>query len=553
MKKLAKVASSVFFLFALGAFFSCKSNKNDVSVYEPVDYTEEDALKNEIDRINNMHSSEPVKALWRANVLSLTVQNDDRVASLKKENEKYISDLYYSSIKDNQYQRAFRLYSSLKSINSSYAKDIEKSSGELKDVLSREVTLYDAQSEWDGKMSSLINGTVTVYVDRGMKVQSGYATPDAVLGSGFFISRNGYIVTNHHVIASCVDPEYEGYAKLYIKLAQDTDTRIPARVIGYDKVLDLALLKTEVEAPYVFALGSSEDLDVGDRVYAIGSPLGLERTLTSGVISSTDRDLFMLGKVFQIDAAVNSGNSGGPLVDQKGRVQAIVFAGVQNYQGLNFAIPVEYLKSELSILFNGGKRSHPWIEAYGKTLKAAGVNSKSEGVEIQYVIPGGSAYLSGLKGGDVIIAINDESITSLDELHLKLMQMLHGTMAKLRVVDKDYNERDVVVYFAERPDYPGYSVYTHDLIKDAMVPLLGMELVNSSTENSKVYSVKKVYKASSAEELGFSEGDIVQIVKTVLSDDKSALGLVLSTQKNKSGYLSLSIAITVPFDSPYYF
>lgn len=111
------------------------------------------------------------------------------------------------------------------------------------------------------------------------------------------------------------------------------------------------------KAPYVFELGSSSDLSVGDRVFAIGSPLGLDKTLTSGIISSDDRHLFSAGFVFQIDAAVNSGNSGGPLIDEKGRVQAVVFAGVMNYQGLNFAIPVEYLRYDLPFLLPAVKEN----------------------------------------------------------------------------------------------------------------------------------------------------------------------------------------------------
>ena len=97
-------------------------------------------------------------------------------------------------------------------------------------------------------------------------------------------------------------------------------------------------------------MGSSSDLEIGDKISAIGTPVGLEGTLTSGIISSFDRKLLALGNVFQIDAAVNSGNSGGPLIDKNLKVQAIVFAGMLQLQGLNFAIPVEYLKQELGIL-----------------------------------------------------------------------------------------------------------------------------------------------------------------------------------------------------------
>ena len=130
------------------------------------------------------------------------------------------------------------------------------------------------------------------------------------------------------MIADLVDKKSESFSRLFIKLAGDSDTRIPAKVIGYDSEIDLALIKTEVEAPYVFSLGSSADLDAGDKIYAIGSPVGLERTLTSGIVSATDRKLFTLASVMQIDAAVNQGNSGGPCIDENGNVQGVVFAAM---------------------------------------------------------------------------------------------------------------------------------------------------------------------------------------------------------------------------------
>ncbi len=532
---------------------SCVGTKQDVDIYQDIDYTEADALNNELKNINNLIEKEPVKALWRSYLLFKQFPNDDSVIHQKELCEENLTQLYSDALSQKKYLRALRLYDSLKATSYNDLNKLQNTS-ELSNLIKKDIPgISNEGTSWDGKMSSLVNGTVTVYVDRGMKVQGGYALPDAVLGSGFFISKNGYIVTNHHVISSCVDPTYEGYARLYIKLAQDPDTRIPARVIGYDSVVDLALLKTEVDAPYVFTLGSSSDLEVGDRVYAIGSPLGLDRTLTSGVISATDRSLVALGKVFQIDAAVNSGNSGGPLVDSQGKVQAIVFAGVQNYQGLNFAIPVEYLKSELHILYNGGERRHPWIEAYGRTKRNAGANANNEGLEVQYVIPGGSAYLAGLRSGDVIISVNEKPITSIDDFHLEMLTQLSSSIVNIKAQNDNGEEKVYTVYLTDRPEYPGYTVYTRDLISQAMIALTGMELVRASTENSNIYSVKRVIKGSSAEESGFSEGDIVQIARTELNEDKSALIVVLSTRKNKNGYIDISIAVAVPLDNPYYF
>ena len=130
-----------------------------------------------------------------------------------------------------------------------------------------------------------------------------------MIGSGFFIDANGYLITNYHVIQSEVDPEYEGFSRVYIKRAENPTVRIPAKVVGWDATFDLALLKMEINPEVYFQLGSAEDLNIGSRIYAIGSPAGLEQTLTSGIVSAQNRRLLSLGSVLQIDAPVNHGSS----------------------------------------------------------------------------------------------------------------------------------------------------------------------------------------------------------------------------------------------------
>ncbi|MDA3852148.1 MAG: S1C family serine protease, partial [Spirochaetaceae bacterium] len=137
----------------------------------------------------------------------------------------------------------------------------------------------------------LINGTVTLWVDRGIKMQNGVGLPDRIIGSGFFIDNQGYLLTNYHVIASEVDPQYEGYSKLYIKRNDREGEKIPARVVGWDPVMDLALIKTEMSVPYSFTFTRDILPRLGENLFAIGSPGGLEKTLTSGSVSSLARYL----------------------------------------------------------------------------------------------------------------------------------------------------------------------------------------------------------------------------------------------------------------------
>ncbi|MBP5357572.1 MAG: serine protease, partial [Treponema sp.] len=431
---MKKIILPVFAFFALMlCLCSCATGVAGENLYSPVNYTQEDAVKDEIKTIRSLLEKESVKALWRA---CLLLENSAEMSGVKEcydECLAKVSSEYQKAWEEKKYMEALRLGQSLE--NSSSQNKLNPSLAQVKAALEEEIAVkMPSTSSGQTKVSQMINGTVTVLVDKGIKVENGSGRVDSMLGSGFFISKNGYIVTNHHVIADCVDPAYKGYAKLYIKLAEDSDTRIPAKVVGYDKIMDLALLKTEVDAPYVFTLGSSKDLDVGDSVYAIGSPLGLERTLTSGIISATDRELLSMGKVFQIDAAVNSGNSGGPMIDSSGKVQAVVFAGVVNYQGLNFAIPVEYLKSDLPFLLDGGSRKHCWMHCYGRTKRQAGSGAKNEGLEVLYVMPGGSASRAGLKAGDVIVSINGTKINSIDDMHLACLQMKGPSICKVQAI-----------------------------------------------------------------------------------------------------------------------
>ncbi|MCK7479686.1 MAG: trypsin-like peptidase domain-containing protein [Candidatus Moduliflexus flocculans] len=204
-------------------------------------------------------------------------------------------------------------------------------------------------------------GTVTIWVNRGIRIDQGIGTPDRGIGSGFFVDPRGFLLTNYHVVSSEVDPEYEGYSRLYIRLPGQTSDRIPARVVGWDKVMDLALIKVDLEPPYVFSFTGRREFQPGDRIYAIGSPVGLDNTLTAGIVSAVGRRFLPLGEVIQVDAAVNPGNSGGPLLDSEGELAGVVFAGLPRYQGLNFAVPATWAVRLMPDLFRGGEVRHPWM------------------------------------------------------------------------------------------------------------------------------------------------------------------------------------------------
>lgn len=538
--KLTGILFAAFSMFA----FSCNSTSHENKETVSFDYTQEDAKKAEIERIKKIMQVNPAEALWRAKLLDDTSTIELTSNALK--------NFCIASLDQKDYQELYFAYNSLCAAGFDKLAGEVISKAEIEKLYLKQIPGYGIKkSEVPLKnISQCIAGTVTVWVDLGIKVHGGMGYADRVIGSGFFIDERGYLITNHHVIADVVDPKYEGYGKVYIKLAGDEETRIPAKIIGWDKTHDLALLKTEVKPPYVFSLGSSSDLRSGDRIYAIGSPLGLESTLTSGVVSSTNRKIFTTGSVLQIDASVNSGNSGGPCIDSNGNVQAIVFAGIPRYQGLNFAIPVEYLKQELPILYYGGLRNAPWFGGFGKTYKVA---NKEAGLEVQYFTPSSAFARAGMKAGDVITSIDNVNVRSLEDVQNILRTYVPGTIVKCSYLDSEKQKKNCLLYLSNRPVSPGYYFYQNDIIQNSFLALYGISLIPSSTSNSRTYLITKVLNGSVADEAGFSENDPVTVGKIQFNDDKTQMYTEFAVKRRKKGYLDVSIGLPSNLDGSNYF
>jgi len=238
------------------------------------------------------------------------------------------------------------------------------------------------------------------------------------VGSGFIISSDGYILTNHHVI--------EGATKVSVTV-KGFSGPFEAKVIGTDSELDLAVLKinSEKELPYL-KLGDSDQMRVGDWVIAIGNPYRLDHTVTVGVISAKGRPLSITDKItgktrvfkdlIQTDAAINPGNSGGPLISLKGEVIGINTAVNAEAQGIGFAIPINTAKEVLDELIRTGGVSRPYIGVYlqdiTKELASYLDLNSTEGALIRYVVPDSPAEKAGLRQGDVILKINNKPIKS---------------------------------------------------------------------------------------------------------------------------------------------
>lgn len=530
------------FLFACLALSlaACKSIKQPESVITQLDYTKDDVVNSEIENIKRIKKENSVQALWRASFLGKKDIIDMCASSVEEELKQ--------AIKNKDYFEAYRLIKSLKAVDYPVSADYQKTidSSFLKDVPG----LTGDNKRKPVSINDCINATVTVWLDKGWKVQNGAGIADIVIGSGFFIDKRGYLVTNYHVIQDAVNPDYKGVKKLYVVQPEDTEEKIPAVVIGYDSAMDLALLKVEIVPDFVFDLGESSDLSIGDKISVIGTPIGLEGTLTSGIISSINRKLTTMGSVFQIDAAVNSGNSGGPMIDKNNKVQAIVFAGLLQYQGLNFAIPVEYLKQELPLLYNGGEVKHPWIGAFGHDYKVKG---KTTALEIQYVMPGGSAHFANLCESDLIKEIDGTAVKSLEDFHYLFLKYTPGTIVECKYETHEKETKKTLLYLDKRPQSPARAFFQSDLMSDSFIPLYGIQMAPINNKSSPSFTITKIIKGSVADEMGFSAGDPVTIVDVTFDDERKYVITKLYVKRRSKGYLDIGLSLGASYDNPYYF
>ena len=254
----------------------------------------------------------------------------------------------------------------------------------------------------------------------GQSTFFGVSPDQTVSGSGFFISNQGYVLTNNHVV--------EGTSKVSIVLADGTQQ--DAAVVGADPYSDIAVLKTSGAVPAVALLGNSDLLQPGESVIAIGSPLGdFKNTVTVGVVSATGRSIdtgqgYQIEDLIQTDAAINHGNSGGPLVDLAGEVIGINTMIVRNTgsgdvaEGLGFAIPINTARAVAEQIIQKGYFARPYMGIRFQPINpdiAARYNLAAQwGVYVTQVVSGSPADQAGLKEGDIIIKLDD---TALDETH----------------------------------------------------------------------------------------------------------------------------------------
>lgn len=260
------------------------------------------------------------------------------------------------------------------------------------------------------------------------------------LGSGFIISKDGYILTNNHVVEGATE------VKVYLT---DQNEPYKAKIIGSDAELDLAVIKIEAgnELP-MLKMGDSNNIRVGSWVIAIGNPYGLDHTVTVGVISAKGRPVTVEGNEFkdliQTDASINPGNSGGPLLNLKGEVVGINTAVSSQAQGIGFAIPSSTVTQVLDQLLENGKVIRPWLGVYMQPVteeiaKYFGLD-KAEGALIGAVQQGSPADTAGLKRGDIVLEFNKKKITNPEELQIAVKEAKVGDKVVMLVFRNERSE-----------------------------------------------------------------------------------------------------------------
>ena len=279
-------------------------------------------------------------------------------------------------------------------------------------------------------------------------------------GSGIIISEDGYILTNNHIVNSSSSSYYYelGKANKVTVTLYNDKTKYDATIVGTDSQTDLAVIKIEKSGLTAAELGDSDAVQVGEFAMAIGNPLGLTDSVTAGIISAVNREVSdQDGNTYvaiQTDASINSGNSGGALVNSKGQVigvNTLKLSG-NGVEGVGFAIPINSTKEiyEQLIQYNKVKRPYIGIGGYDLDEQTAEYNNLVIGIYIKTIDDFSAAEKAGLRIGDVIIEVEGTKVTKMDELNAIKNKKQIGDTLKLKVY-RDGKEKDITVTLQEQP------------------------------------------------------------------------------------------------------
>lgn len=338
-------------------------------------------------------------------------------------------------------------------------------------------------------------------------------------GSGFIISRDGFILTNNHVV--------EDADSITVRLSDEREFK--AKLIGTDPLSDVALIqiKDSGQLP-TLALGNSDALEVGEWVIAIGNPFGLSQTVTVGVVSAKGRNRMGINEYesfIQTDAAINPGNSGGPLLNTHGEVIGInsaLFSRTGGYMGIGFAIPINMVKAIEGQLQKQGKVTRGWlgvaIQDIDENLAKSFDLKEAKGILVSDVQADSPASSAGLRQGDVILRLNDVVLKDVSDLRNRVALIAPGSKATLGII-REGREKDVELVIGEQPSdlgamKPGASVTgilaKFGLTLQNLTPEIAEQLGYKKTQSGVVISA--VEPGSPAAIAGLEAGNLIEEV-----------------------------------------
>ncbi|MBQ7878458.1 MAG: Do family serine endopeptidase [Bacteroidaceae bacterium] len=379
--------------------------------------------------------------------------------------------------------------------------------------------------------------------------------PRVGFGSGVILSKDGYIVTNNHVIAGADE----------ISVTLNDNRTYPAVLIGADENTDLALVKIEAEDDLPFlVVGDSDALKVGEWVLAVGNPFNLTSTVTAGIVSAKARSLGVydggIESFIQTDAAINKGNSGGALVNANGElvgVNAVLSSPTGSYAGYGFAIPTSIMTKVVSDLKEFGTVQRAVIGIRGGTVTAELSKEKDlgtvDGVYVSEVIQGGAAEAAGIEVDDVVVGLDGKSVKTMAEFQEMLAKHLPGDKVTIKVLRKK-KEREMQVTLK---NIQGNT----DVVKNVDLDLLGAELKELNNDDKKLYNVNHGLKVIGVDnglfkESGIKKGfvilkvnntpikslnDLQEVVKRANASNEPVLFISGLTAAGKRAYYSVDL------------
>ena len=376
------------------------------------------------------------------------------------------------------------------------------------------------------------------------------------LGSGFIISKDGYILTNHHVIA--------GADEVIVRLANREE--YVARIVGSDEASDVAVLKVEADDLPILKFGDSDKLKVGEWVLAIGSPFGFDHSVTAGIVSAKGRNLPSDNYVpfIQTDVAINPGNSGGPLFNLDGEVVGInsqIYSRTGGFMGLSFAIPIEMAVDVASQIKLSGRVSRGWlgvlIQEVTRDLAESFGMENPRGALVAKVLEDSPAEDAGLQVGDVIIEFNGKKVMRSSSLPPLVGRSAVGKDAQVTII-RNRSRELIKVRIAELPATMTRASFTpEEDDKPLEKSALGMNVIELSETAQKKLRVRsgveviEVDESGSARDAGIQKGDVITMIDNIavdsvddfdaITDDLKAGKSVALLVQRRSGPVFLAI------------